>query len=102
MATQYSLTGKDEMTIEECIECGVKFAMPTTLHTWKKDNKKSFYCPNGHAMSYTKNEADSLREAIAQKDRELAELRSKEAQRVAEEKRKIEEKKRKREAAKKK
>ncbi len=97
MSTTFTLTGNDEIVIEECIECGTKFGMPKTLHTWKKENKKAFFCPNGHSMSYTKNEADRLKEIIAQKDQSLAYFRKIEAERTAEIIRKREEKQAKRE-----
>jgi len=98
----YTLKADLEIIIEECIECGTKFGMTQTLHTWKKENKKSFYCPNGHSMSYTKSEADRLREIIAQKDKSLEYFRAIEARRSEEMKAKLAAKKAKREAAKKK
>ncbi len=77
----YRLTAELEIVIEECIECGAKFGITETLHTWKKNNKKAFYCPNGHSMSYTKSEADILKEVIEQKDKSLAYFRQLEQQR---------------------
>lgn len=77
----YRLTAELEIVIEECIECGAKFGMTETLHTFKKNNKKAFYCPNGHYMSYVKGEADKLREIIAEKDKSLAYFRQLEQQR---------------------
>ncbi len=102
MTTTYKLTGSDEIVIEECIECGTKFGMTSTLHTFKKENKKTFYCPNGHSMSYTKSEAEKLREIIAQKEKMLEYLRRQEADRIAAQRKKYEDRKKKREAAKKK
>lgn len=98
----YTLKADLEIVIEECIECGTKFGMTQNLHTWKKENKKSFYCPNGHSMSYTKSEADRLHEIIAQKDKSLEYFRAIEARRSEELKAKLAAKKAKREAAKKK
>ena len=100
MTMTYTLTGSDEIVIEECIECGTKFGMTQTLHEFKKENKKSFYCPNGHCMSYTKSEADRLREIIAQKDNSLAYFRKMEAERAEAAKKKLEDKRKKREAKK--
>ncbi len=100
--TSYTLNATLEIVMEECIECGVKFGMTSTHHTWVRENKKTFYCPNGHSMSYSKGEADRLRDIIAEKDRSLAYLRKLEAERNEAAKKKMEEQKAKREAARKK
>jgi len=97
----YTLTAELEIVIEECIECGVKFGMTKTLHTWKKDHKKTFYCPNGHNMAYTESEADRLLKIIADKDRSLAYFRRIEQERIDKFKAEQAAKKAKREASKK-
>lgn len=50
-----NLTFKEEITIvtEECCNCGVTFGLPKSLQRKLIDNKKTFYCPNGHPQSYT-------------------------------------------------
>ena len=98
----YTLTAELEIVIEECIECGAKFGMTKTLHKWKKDNKKTFFCPNGHSMSYTEGEAERLLKIIADKDRSLAYFRRMEQERIDKIKADLDAKKAKREAAKKK
>jgi hypothetical protein len=77
----YKLVGELDIVIEECVECGVKFGMTEILHQWKKENKKTFYCPNGHGMSYTKSELDRLRGIISEKDKSLAYFRQIEQER---------------------
>lgn len=59
----------------ECPACGVRFAMPANLLSTLRSNKKSFYCPNGHSMSFTEGTAERLeRELKAEKEkRERAE-----------------------------
>lgn len=39
---------------EECCECGVAFAFPSTLYEKlaKRKPGTAFYCPNGHAQHY--------------------------------------------------
>lgn len=51
------------MTFEEqdCIECFVKFGVPVGFNARRQGDKKTFYCPNGHSMSYTESEADRLK-----------------------------------------
>ena len=99
--TSYTLNATLEIVMEECIQCGVKFGMTSTYHTWVKENKKSFFCPNGHSMSYSKGEADRLRDIIAEKDRSLAYFRKLEAERNEAAKQKLAEKQAKRAAKKK-
>lgn len=50
---------------ETCIECGVDYFVPTTMHKYKKDNKKNLYCPSGHSQAYIKSRADILEEELA-------------------------------------
>lgn len=46
---------------QDCITCGVRFGVPFGYTDNHRKNKERFYCPNGHAMSYTESEADKLR-----------------------------------------
>lgn len=51
-------------TTVECFKCGVLFAVDESLQkNWLRD-KTSFYCPNGHAQSYTKSTAERLQEQL--------------------------------------
>lgn len=53
-----TITTQIEMYVEECCRCGVVFAMTEDFHQEKlkyrhSDNRRSFYCPNGHSQWYT-------------------------------------------------
>lgn len=50
---------------ETCCNCGIPFAMPDYLQRQCKENKKNFYCPNGHGQHYTTSEIDKLRADVA-------------------------------------
>jgi len=41
------------LTVEQCITCGVCYAMPTELETQLRKNHNLFYCPNGHGQHYS-------------------------------------------------
>lgn len=63
---------------QDCINCGVRFGVPAGFTQHRRNDKRNFYCPNGHSMAYTQNEADRLRierdrlkQQIAQKDDEI-------------------------------
>lgn len=36
-----------------CYSCGMVFAVPYRWQENRRDDKKEFYCPNGHGQSYT-------------------------------------------------
>lgn len=58
---------------EECITCGVMFAMPSEFQERLRENHNSFYCPNGHKMYYSgKSESEKLRDELRRKEQELA------------------------------
>ena len=49
------------LTKEECLECGVVFALPCTLQEQREKDHESFFCPNGHVMTYPeKTKAEKL------------------------------------------
>lgn len=62
----------------DCPGCGVTFAVTKRFNDCRRENKKDFYCPNGHRMSYTESTADCLRrerdrlaQQIAERDDEI-------------------------------
>jgi hypothetical protein len=67
-----------EMYVEECCNCGIIFAMTEDFHQEKlkhrnNDNRRSFYCPNGHAQWYLgETEEQKLKRELeqAKKDRD--------------------------------
>jgi hypothetical protein len=63
---------------QDCIDCFINFMVPKGFTDKRRSDKRTFYCPNGHPMSYTLSEADKLRQErdrlaqrIAQKDDEI-------------------------------
>lgn len=54
------------LELEECITCGCTFAVTHTFQTWRKEDKKVFYCPNGHQQCYSKSTSETLREKVEQ------------------------------------
>lgn len=53
-----------------CPVCGVVYAMPSRLRDKKEENGDSFYCVNGHSLSYTDTELKRLRREVAAKTEE--------------------------------
>lgn len=72
-----------DFTLETCCACGIPFFMPTYHYKRLLANKgESFYCPNGHSMSFTgPTEAQKLKEQLEkvkqEKDKQEQELQNK-------------------------
>ncbi len=50
---------------ETCCNCGMQFAMTTDYYNRRRKDRKSFYCPAGHAQYYTgKTEEQKLRDKL--------------------------------------
>lgn len=56
----------DSLITQECILCGVTFAVTQTLVNHLRATKRDFNCPNGHSLSYT---------AQTEAEKELASLK---------------------------
>jgi len=63
-----------------CSECGIVFGVPDGWHESRRNDGKSFYCPNGHGQHYPKGESekeklrrerDLLAQRVAQRDDEI-------------------------------
>lgn len=62
-----------------CPNCGIRFGVPTHYLESRREDKKIFYCPNGHDLSYQESlldkvsrERDQLKQQLARKDDEIA------------------------------
>jgi hypothetical protein len=55
---------RQTFTTIDCCKCGVVFAVDESLNAnWQREKTK-FFCPNGHAQSYSENEADRLKREL--------------------------------------
>jgi predicted GIY-YIG superfamily endonuclease len=64
------------MSSQECISCGITFAMPKSFENRLRETHANFYCPNGHYQHYTeKSETEKLRARVEQEQRAQATLR---------------------------
>src|SRR5689334_14143643 len=89
---------RSEMTdfdqeVGTCPECGMRFGAPKHWWNSRREDRRTFYCPNGHSQSYRESESDKLRQErdrlkqqVAQRDDEIRyqrEAREHEERRVA-------------------
>jgi hypothetical protein len=67
MATQ---TFFGTLTTVPCCDCGVTFGIEPAFDAARRNDHKTFYCPNGHSLSYhQESKAERLeRELAAQRD----------------------------------
>lgn len=56
-----SVTMTVELRIYNCPACGVPYGISTDLDDACRSTGKSYYCPNGHSLSYGASEAEKLR-----------------------------------------
>lgn len=50
-----------------CYQCGCLFALESQFNKYRINDKKSWYCPNGHSQSYVgETEAEKLKKELAQ------------------------------------
>lgn len=58
-----------------CCQCAVQFFMPNALYNQRKEDRKLFYCPNGHGQHFTETEVQKLKKQLeaAERQRKWAE-----------------------------
>lgn len=52
-----------------CATCAVLICLPKGLANLRREDGLSFYCPNGHVLTFTDNEAARLRKQLNQQIR---------------------------------
>jgi hypothetical protein len=55
-----------KLTMLDCAVCGIVFGITTELEKRRREDGKTFYCPNGHNNVYTQNELDRARKQVEQ------------------------------------
>jgi len=76
MSTKTRVTGTTNagvvsMTILDCPNCGVIFAITAEYESRRRQDGRSFRCPNDHSMSYGKSEVEKERDRAATLERRL-------------------------------
>jgi len=67
MAAQ--ITEQVTLTIMECGECGMTFAVPEGWRRERQETGKGWYCPNGHARVYRESDVDALKKQLEREKR---------------------------------
>lgn len=72
MGSTITLSHTVKLYTMECCSCGIIFGVPDDYDNRRRQDKRLFYCPSGHPQSYTKSDADKLREQLAEEQRKLS------------------------------
>jgi len=61
----------------ECCLCGVPFGLSAALHKQRREDHRTFCCPNGHSQCFTgKSEAEKLRDDLTRERARLDQEKS--------------------------
>ena len=59
-----------------CGNCAVPFGLEASMHRGAKEDGRSFFCPNGHRISYSQTEVQRLRNEIERSQRAAIDART--------------------------
>ena len=63
-----------KLTPTECVQCGIPFAIPAPYQRSLTETGRSFYCPNGHNLTFGEGENKRLIQYISRKNKEIESL----------------------------
>lgn len=71
-----TITRSMTFELQDCISCQIAFMVPVGFTARRREDNQTFYCPNGHTMSYPKygTEAEKLRRERDRLKQEAARL----------------------------
>lgn len=58
----------------DCCGCGIVFMIGLEYQKTLRENKKTFYCPNGHTLSYVKSLSQILKDTVVEKEKTILNL----------------------------
>ena len=59
----YEMQHRFDFFVQDCGECGVIFAVPTSFNQRRRSDGQTFYCPNGHRRVYQETDVQRERKA---------------------------------------
>jgi predicted RNA-binding Zn-ribbon protein involved in translation (DUF1610 family) len=74
MAT-FTIAAEVVLELVNCPNCGVIFGLPQEMQHELRQTGNSFYCPNGHALSYRDSEVSRLKKKLRERDKYIDDLR---------------------------
>jgi hypothetical protein len=55
-----------------CPACGIVYGLTSRFVEGRRESKDTFYCPNGHSLSFKKSKSDQLAEELSRARQQLA------------------------------
>lgn len=77
------ITADVDMIVLACGECGAIFAVPKKVDLRRREDGKTWHCPNGHARHYRDSEVDRLKAALVKESARRARAESRADLRLA-------------------
>jgi len=71
MDSHVEVAQKTQLYLCPCPECGIEFGISHCFEKRRREDGRTFYCPNGHRMSWGDSETSKLRNQLAQTSRKL-------------------------------
>lgn len=59
------------LEVTTCAACGIVFAFDGATMQARRNDNKSFYCPNGHSLWFYENQIDKLKKQLTQTQKKL-------------------------------
>jgi DNA repair exonuclease SbcCD ATPase subunit len=72
MSTAFAIQTTLYYKTTNCITCGCHIALESEYYSKRLEDRKEFYCPNGHSQYFSgETEAEKLKRQLADKERAL-------------------------------
>lgn len=68
----HTVTYSDVLTVRLCPTCGITYGVPIDWLNKRRDHHENWFCPSGHSLVFTENEAERLRRELASAEARLA------------------------------
>lgn len=71
LGTFITNVGTVQLFVMDCSECGVIYGFASTYEARRREDGKSWRCPNGHPQAFRESESDQQRKRAEQAERRL-------------------------------
>lgn len=76
MSAGDTMYATEVLEVVQCASCAIKYAIPRKFVSERRDDHKSFYCPNGHSQWFPgKSDAEKLRAELEREKERTAHAR---------------------------
>lgn len=62
------------MEIYECSSCGVTYGISQSFGIARREDGRTFYCPNGHSLSYYETDVMRLKKQLSRAENKVSKL----------------------------